>query len=540
MKPRSLIVLAVIFSSLLLTDFAFARKWTDRSGKHSIEAEFVALKKNLQVRLRRQDGTFVEISLDKLSVPDQNHARKAAASKSASPFVDPGGDSPAFPPESKTLKADTNTQMVTAQGVGTSPREALEDAFREAVRQVVGLVVDAKTLVKNDELIEDKVLTYSDGFVKGYKKLSETRRKGLVRIKITAVVERRSVVMKLKAANITVKRLKGKGLFAKALTDLEAKKNTAALLTKALVEFPTLVTAKQVGKPTFDQAASEIVIDVLLKVDAKAYTSHQKRLEEVLAKICLDKSSVLIKAGPVDNSNPPLKRGINPDFRTTQWGGYSEKIVRAKAAIPLVGPLLSGKTKNGWTVWVNSSRNATHTSTRWNGYVVVADVAESIRALTGQIMINVALLDAGGELVTEDEFEWVTMPDLTYKDGTYAIGGWNCHLPLIRMAMIRHKTTGSPWPMSWSKPSLGQIVFGHLKALERNSFQKDYAVNLYIAPYSFTVKPSGYGGIQLNYQSQLVLQRRIKATLDELKQIQSVQCEAQWHPDTKRDPAASR
>jgi len=96
--------------------------------------------------------------------------------------------------------------------------------------------------------------------------------------------------------------------------------------------------------------------------------------------------------------------------------------------------------------------------------------------------------------------------------------------------------------MSWSKPSLGQIVFGHLKALERQptSYLKDYAVNLYIAPYSFTVKSSSYGGIQLSYQSQLVLQRRIKATLDELKQIQSVQCEAQWHPDTKRDPAASR
>ena len=59
-------------------------------------------------------------------------------------------------------------QEVVAEGVGTTADEAIKDAFRNAVRQVVGAVVDAETLVKNDELIDDKVLTYSDGFIKGY------------------------------------------------------------------------------------------------------------------------------------------------------------------------------------------------------------------------------------------------------------------------------------------------------------------------------------------------------------------------------------
>ena len=404
---------------------------------------------------------------------------------------------------------------VVADGTGLTKKTALEDAYRHAVQQVVGAYVDAETLVKNDKLVEDKVLTYSDGFVKTYDEISVRTKDGLVKIKILAKIERRSVIAKLKAANITIKKLDGKGLFAEAVTNMEAEKGATALLKKALADFPTLVTAESAGKPKFDKETSEVVIDVLLKVDTKAYTSHQKRLEEVLAKICLDKSSTLIKAGPPKKTNPPSNREPNPDFRKT-------------VAKDLAGPPLSGKTSNGWTVWVNSSRNATHTSTRWNGYVVDADVAESIKPLTGQIMINVALLDAGGELITEDEFEWVADPKLTYSSTWYTSDGWDAQLPFIRMAVIRLKTKEELKTVLWSRPSLGQIVFGHLKELESqpDSFLKAYTVNLYVAPYSFTFKQ----GNQLSYQSQIVVQRRIKVTLDELKQVADIKCKTEFRP----------
>src|SRR5258708_5040066 len=102
---------------------------------------------------------------------------------------------------------DSQTQEVIAGGVGTSADEALKDAFLNAVRQVVGAVVDADTLLKNDEVVDDKVLTYSDGFIKKYDEIagSKTVTSGIYRIKIKAHIERRSVIAKLKAANISVK-----------------------------------------------------------------------------------------------------------------------------------------------------------------------------------------------------------------------------------------------------------------------------------------------------------------------------------------------
>lgn len=81
-----------------------------------------------------------------------------------------GAQSPLTPAESKSSDSPSSTQSgaeaspseaIVVEGVGMTPDEALKDAFRNAVRQVVGAVVDAETLVKNDEVINDKVLTYS-------------------------------------------------------------------------------------------------------------------------------------------------------------------------------------------------------------------------------------------------------------------------------------------------------------------------------------------------------------------------------------------
>ena len=69
---------------------------------------------------------------------------------------------------------DAPTVKIVAEGAGTTADEALKDAFRNAVRQVVGAVLDAETLVKIDEIISDQVLTYSDGFVKTYEEISKT------------------------------------------------------------------------------------------------------------------------------------------------------------------------------------------------------------------------------------------------------------------------------------------------------------------------------------------------------------------------------
>lgn len=125
-----------------------------------------------------------------------------------------------FDEPAATGKEQPSTQVVIAEGVGKTPDDALKDAFRDAVRQVVGAVVDAEIRVRNDEVIDDQILTYSDGFIKTYQKVpgSEKRQEGLTRLKIRATVERRSVIAKLTAAKVAVKGLDGENLFAEVTT----------------------------------------------------------------------------------------------------------------------------------------------------------------------------------------------------------------------------------------------------------------------------------------------------------------------------------
>jgi len=88
-------------------------------------------------------------------------------------------------PEKGSLKdaQPSGTSVVFAEGVGTTEKEALLDAFRTAVQRVVGVFVDSETMVKNDAIISDKVLTFSDGAIKKYEELDRSENKGLFRVK---------------------------------------------------------------------------------------------------------------------------------------------------------------------------------------------------------------------------------------------------------------------------------------------------------------------------------------------------------------------
>ncbi len=206
-----------------------------------------------------------------------------------------GSGSSLFAQEKSKVPGDGQTQEVVAEGVGSTADEAIKDAYRNAVRQVVGAVVDAETLVKNDELIDDKVLTYSDGFIKGYEEVDGSKKvkDGLHRIKIKAQVERRSVIAKLKAANVTMKQVDGKGLFAESITQLEAENEAAEMLEKQFEGFPqSYITATVKGKPEVkeknaDGAIVRIVLQV--EVDPDAYKGFTSRVIPILSKLATDK-----------------------------------------------------------------------------------------------------------------------------------------------------------------------------------------------------------------------------------------------------------
>jgi len=88
------------------------------------------------------------------------------------------------------------TKTVTAEGVAAiqggakdmARDAALEDAQKRAVEQAIGILIDSQTQVENYQLISDKILSQTKGYITRYNIAGETVEDTLLRVRINAEV----------------------------------------------------------------------------------------------------------------------------------------------------------------------------------------------------------------------------------------------------------------------------------------------------------------------------------------------------------------
>ncbi len=148
---------------------------------------------------------------------------------------------------------------VVAQGMGVDANSALLNAYSNAVQQALGLYVDAETLVQNDEIVRDKILTYSKGFIQEATTIKQSQANGLFQVNIRAKVKRQKLLEQAKANNITVKAVEGVSLHAQVISQVKQEQDAKALLEKILVPLmdATLLRAELVP-PNKDQPNPKI------------------------------------------------------------------------------------------------------------------------------------------------------------------------------------------------------------------------------------------------------------------------------------------
>lgn len=113
------------------------------------------------------------------------------------------------------LAADLPSAQVEAEGYALIPngrkdqgREAaLQNAFRRAVEQVVGVAVESRTVVKDSELLNDKIFSKSRGFIKTYRITGERTENDAYRVAITASVSRHRLEQELDNVGLLVRKL---------------------------------------------------------------------------------------------------------------------------------------------------------------------------------------------------------------------------------------------------------------------------------------------------------------------------------------------
>ena len=212
---------------------------------------------------------------------------------------------------------------VTVSGYGATPEAAERSALQKAVRKAVGEMVDAETIAQNGELIKDKVLTYSDGFVQSKKTISGPEKDedlGLFSIVIEAKVMPKKLAAKLEESKITTSAVAGEDIWAQSVSKIsnvfEGREMLAKLVNEEIIPArllkARLISPGPGGKPLYDDEAKieqkidydaetvEMTYMVEMRWDREAY------LESIVPKMTslLDKLAV---APPVEVKGPLYK-----------------------------------------------------------------------------------------------------------------------------------------------------------------------------------------------------------------------------------------
>jgi len=103
---------------------------------------------------------------------------------------------------------------------------ALQNAFRRAVEQVVGVAVESKTVVKDSELLNDKIFSKSRGFIKTYRILAEKAEGDTYRMSVFASVSQHKLEQGLDDAGLLIKKM-GKPRIAVVVMEQNGDGNAA-------------------------------------------------------------------------------------------------------------------------------------------------------------------------------------------------------------------------------------------------------------------------------------------------------------------------
>ena len=179
---------------------------------------------------------------------------------------------------------------VVVTGYGTSIEEAKRNAFRAAVEAVVSMYVDATTHVRNGELIENEVLSYSAGLIEKSVLIGEPEKTetGIFFVKIMATVKKHQVRERLRALPVVNVQLDGESLFARMASAQDNLADAEAMIQSVLARHAACVVAEAVpgknGHSPLDinPKTGEVSANVRVRIDMARYAQF---VSDVLGKL---------------------------------------------------------------------------------------------------------------------------------------------------------------------------------------------------------------------------------------------------------------
>ena len=159
------------------------------------------------------------------------------------------------------IGAFAQSKEIKAKGYGTiygnnkaaARDKAIEDAQRKAVEQAMGTMISSESVTKNFQLISDRILSLSSGYIEKYRVISEKEIDGEVEVEIAAIVGMSKLNDSVQAIKNLIRRMdrpkimvliaeqsireEGQQLFEKSRGDVVLSSTSLGVAENVLIEF---------------------------------------------------------------------------------------------------------------------------------------------------------------------------------------------------------------------------------------------------------------------------------------------------------------
>jgi len=318
---------------------------------------------------------------------------------------------------------------VTTSGVGVDPASSEKAALISAVKQAVGAFMDAETLIENEEILYERILTLSDGFVSEFRIVGSprTRPDGLVETTIFAKVKKGDVGDALSSAGLTSALVDGPQLWAQSITKLQGAKDAYEALNEKL---PKLY--------------SQLINVEILNLDGtvvKSGAARPKTVENLTSETisCTWNSRVSMNLEWWFDEGAPF---LEAAYRRLSSG---ELVKQVSVRVDEYGrrQSISDFAGNEWRnqILIETSSDRMRIGRELKFFAFTDETREALNKLTiGSIFIELLILDKNGEVLLRKEIEFPN--DLVYENFS-GFGSYNKG-ELPRQVYFFHRRTFAP------------------------------------------------------------------------------------------------
>ncbi len=299
---------------------------------------------------------------------------------------------------------------VVTEGTGLDHKEAKLNALRNAIEQALGIFVDAETLVRNDELIRDDVLTYAQGDVESSKIIRAWRQGEYFHAKVEALVKVDGLKERAAKSGLKTQEIPSQAILDQIGIDARSSDDARALLAKYLDKYgahnfvrPEILDQKKSDWKVSETTPGQLDLQVhlALKPDMPAWQTYSRSLTRILKRL----------KGPEYGYITPFTRRVKQSRESRQFRNSTDVYYHGGLNYKQLQYVKDERLKRSaeWSSWLFINSGFRYTApdgaeieTRWEGFRLpnlTDPVFKEIKKR--KYVIRVSLVDQAGNVFAD-------------------------------------------------------------------------------------------------------------------------------------------